>query len=365
MERKELAIVTMSYGMNYGNKLQNYAMQVIYEAMGVSVETVRLKPIVDYTSTLKEKLNDFGSKIKKKALCKVYKSNIKKRKECFEDFNNNYLNFSKQIYPMNAYDELNNEKYEIYSVGSDQVWNSYFDEFSEVFLLSCLDENKIRISYAASFGCESINPIYKEKFRNELKKFKAISVRENEGKKLIESLGNLSVEIVLDPTLLLGRNEWDALINTKKFSDKKDDYILTYFLGEMESDMKRCIKKYAKEKRLKIVELNKISTNYYSVGPIEFVSLIKNAKMVFTDSFHACCFSIIYGKQFWVVTRNSVKKSMNTRINTLLKNLDLESQWWSQETNLEEELNFENAYKKLEQLKKRSFMFLKEAIDME
>ena len=228
---------------------------------------------------------------------------------------------------MNAYNELNNEKYEIYSVGSDQVWNTYFDEFSEVFLLNCLDETKIRISYAASLGCESINPIYKDKFKNELKKFKAISVRENEGKKLIESLENVSVEIVLDPTLLLGRNEWDALINEHKFSSK-EDYILTYFLGEMESDMKRCIKKYAKEKKMKIIDLNKVSTNYYSVGPIEFVSLIKNAKMVFTDSFHACCFSIIYGKQFWVVTRNSVKKSMNTRINTLLENLNLESQWW-------------------------------------
>ncbi|WP_302759632.1 polysaccharide pyruvyl transferase family protein [Amedibacillus dolichus] len=289
---------------------------------------------------------------------------LKKRKESFEDFNNNYLNFSEKVYPMNAYNELNNEKYEIYSVGSDQVWNTYFDEFSEVFLLNCLDETKIRISYAASLGCESINPIYKDKFKNELKKFKAISVRENEGKKLIESLENVSVEIVLDPTLLLGRNEWDALINEHKFSSK-EDYILTYFLGEMESDMKRCIKKYAKEKKMKIIDLNKVSTNYYSVGPIEFVSLIKNAKMVFTDSFHACCFSIIYGKQFWVVTRNSVKKSMNTRINTLLENLNLESQWWDKETNLEEGPNFENAYKKLEELKKQSFTFLKKAVDME
>ena len=182
MEKKELAIVTMSYGTNYGNKLQNYAMQVVYEAMGFEVETVRLKPIVNYTSTIREKFTDLKGKIIKRIKIKVYKNNIIERKKTFAKFDNEMLKFSEKEFLMNDYEHLNNEKYNIYSVGSDQVWNSYFDEFSSVFLLDCIGDNKTKIAYAASLGCESINPLYIEKFKNELKKFKARSEERRVGK---------------------------------------------------------------------------------------------------------------------------------------------------------------------------------------
>lgn len=364
MSKIDLAIVTMSYGSNYGNKLQNYAMQVIYKSMGFSVETVRLKPIICYSDGIKEKLNNLGGKIQKRLQRIVYKRNINRRKEVFNAFDKKMLNFSEKVFPMNDYQNLNDEKYKIYSVGSDQVWNSYFDEFSGVYLLDCLDDNKIRISYAASLGCDSINPFYEQDFKKELKKFKSVSVREDEGKKALEEINGLNVEVVLDPTLLLGRNEWDQLIETSELFEV-GDYILTYFLGDMESKMRRYITKYAKEKKLKVIDLNRISTKYYYVGPIEFVDLIKNAKLIFTDSFHACCFSIIYEKMFWVVSRNSVKKNMNSRITTLLKKLNLEDRWWNEMVDLETIPNYKKAYENLAHLRKESYTFLENAVDVE
>lgn len=361
MSKTDLAIVTMSYGTNYGNKLQNYAMQVVYESMGFSVETIKLKPAISYSSTLKEKLNNIGSKILKRLKCKIYKSYINKRRENFEEFNAKHINFTLKEFDMNSYSELNDEKYQIYSVGSDQVWNSYFDEFSGVYLLDCLDNSKIRISYAASLGCETINPIYEDKFENELNKFKAISVREDEGKKVLEDSYGLPVEVVVDPTLLLEKKEWDRLIENSKFKEN-NKYVLTYFLGEMGSKLKKYITCYARKNELKIIHLNRMSTQYYSAGPVEFVDMIKNAHMIFTDSFHACCFSIIYEKPFWVVSRNSVKKNMNSRINTLLKNLKLETRWWNENVDVESIPDFQTAYINLNELKRNSYKFLEKSI---
>lgn len=364
MVEKNLAIVTMSYGSNYGNKLQNYAMQFIYETMGFNVETIRMKPVVEYTSSFGDKFKNIDKKIVKRIRRIIYKKNIFERIKNFKEFDDLYLKFSEHEFLMNSYESLNNEKYQFYSVGSDQVWNSYFDEFSPIFLLDCLDDSKVRISYAASFGCNSINPNYKEIFEKELKKFKAISVRENEGQELIESFENLSAEVVLDPTLLLEKKYWDQLSEKSKFIKEKK-YILTYFLGEIESDLENCIKKYSIEKNLEIINLNKISNSYYSIGPIEFVDMIKKAELIFTDSFHACCFSILYEKLFWVVTRNSVKKNMNSRIITLLKNTDLEERWWDSKVNVESIPNYKKSLEKLEIFRERSLAFLNKALNME
>ena len=101
---------------------------------------------------------------------------------------------------------------------------------------------------------------------------------------------------------------------------------------------------------------------YYSAGPVEFVDMIKNAHMIFTDSFHACCFSIIYEKPFWVVSRNSVKKNMNSRINTLLKNLKLETRWWNENVDVESIPDFQTAYINLNELKRNSYKFLEKSI---
>lgn len=362
MSKIDLAIVTMSYGNNYGNKLQNYAMQVIYESMGFSVETIRLKPCVCYSEGIKEKFNNIGGKIQRKIQRIVYKKNINNRKEVFEKFNNERLFLSEKIYAMNDYHSLNDEKYKIYSVGSDQVWNTYFDEFTSVYLLDCLDNKKTRISYAASLGCDSINPLYKEKFKEELKKFKCISVREEEGKKVLEKFPGITAKVVLDPTLLLSQNDWDKFIGTNELKEK-NKYILTYFLGKMEPKMKRTISQYAKKNKLKIINLNDIATSYYYAGPVEFVNLIKNAQIIFTDSFHACCFSIIYEKTFWVVSRNSVKKNMNSRINTLLKRFGLEERWWNETVDLKKIPDYNVAYEKLQNLRKDSYEFLEKAID--
>ena len=145
---------------------------------------------------------------------------------------------------------------------------------------------------------------------------------------------------MLDPTLLLLPNEWAEIIKEPKY--KK--YILTYFLGKYD-DKTDYIKKIANEKNLQIINIPYASgekpdyvkfgdINIIDADPGEFLGLIKNAEYVFTDSFHACVFSVLFKKDFFAFQRDNSKK-MQGRINTLLSNFDLPNRFISTDTNID------------------------------
>ena len=116
--------------------------------------------------------------------------------------------------------------------GSDQVWNPKFDRLSDVDLLSFATPEQ-RISFSASFGISELPENSKEKAKRELEKFKAISVREDRGKEIVEELTERKdVQVLVDPTMLLTSEEWDKVAK-KPEQLKTDKYILNYFLGEI------------------------------------------------------------------------------------------------------------------------------------
>ena len=246
--------------------------------------------------------------------------------------------------------------------GSDQVWNPKFDRLSDVDLLSFATPGQ-RISFSASFGISELPEDTQEKVKREIEKFKAISVREERGKKIIEELtGRKDIQVLVDPTMLLTPEEWDKVAK-KPEQLKTDKYILNYFLGEVSEKKKKEIERIAKENNCEIVNILDKRSPFYQTGPSEFLYLEKNAFLICTDSFHSSVFAILYHKPFIVFDREDTNVKMNSRLDTLLKKFSLEKQWYKDKIAEEQlKIDYKEAYKILEKEREKVDLFIKKVI---
>lgn len=240
-----------------------------------------------------------------------------------------FLFFSEQVVPHSTiiYGALSiasaANRYEAFIAGSDQVWNPSF--YSPAYLLDFVPSDKIKISYAASIAKESLTEDEKEVFKKSLSDYKAVSVREAKAAELIKDFSPVEPQVVLDPTLLLDREDWDRVCASRVVND---DYLFCYFLGDNKRE-RRLALKFARQENLKVVSVPLTGAKIYSdlkygdivllaASPEEFISLIKHARYIFTDSFHAVVFSKIYERQYFVFNRDK-KESMNSRIYDITK----------------------------------------------
>lgn len=314
------AIITIQDIHNYGNRLQNYATQYILEKR-------RLKVVSLMNSNQK---GSIYIKTKIKYMLGLYHSTFfvryikhDMRLYNFILFDNKYIKFSKEFYnKLKQYNYLN-KKYDYFFVGSDQIWNSNFNHAKRLDLLEDIDYDK-SISLSASVGVSKLNDEDIKRFKKALPNIKYISVREDKAKELLQPYTETEIELLIDPTMMLTVSEWEKLEIKPKFLKNKN-YILIYCLGVISKERKAFIKRIAKEKDLDIIELMNSESDAYISGPSEFLYLIHYATLVFTDSFHACVFSILYDTQFYVFDREDKLESMNSRIDTLLKKFDLEN----------------------------------------
>lgn len=358
---KKVGIITINDNDNYGNRLQNYAVQEIL--VKNKFETYTILNNVFWNN--KEK--SFEKKLLK--LLKYFKGKIKRdfnnlinreRHKLFLNFNKNIIYNKKTI--NSQYNTINN-KYDYFIVGSDQVWNPNFRRLSDVDLLSFADSEK-RISFSASFGISELPNKFKEKTKKELLKFKAISVREDAGKNIVEDLtGRKDVEVLVDPTMLLTSKEWDKVSKKPKMLHSQK-YILNYFLGELSQSRKEEINRVAKENDCEVIDILDKNSPFYQTGPSEFLYLEKNAFLICTDSFHSCVFAILYNRPFVVFEREDNTVSMNSRIETLINKFQLENRIFKNSI-IEENIkhDYTNAYKILEQERNKSMKFLKKALE--
>ena len=327
--KNRLGLIPLLYDeINFGGVLQFYALQKILNKSGYDTDIIFIKDNKKFMNKYKKE-----SKVKKiyhflllpyilikqhinhttisKLLCeRIIKTNIFKEK-----YYSKTIKFKSSI--------ANN--YIAFICGSDQIWNPNFTR--EKYFLNFVPNDINKIIYAASMGHENLSKQQEELFRKYTKNLKHISVREDTAQKLLKTVLNRDdINLVLDPTLLLTKQDWEEICNIN--SVPKEKYILTYFLGEC-SKIKDHIIKFAKQKSLKIANIPYASgeridrekfgdINLINTSPDEFLGLIKNSEYIFTDSFHACIFSIIYEKQFFVTVRNG-KSNMMNRIYNLLK----------------------------------------------
>lgn len=323
----KVGIVTINNGENYGNRLQNYALQEALIGLGCDVETIR-----NITGQTPINYSNIKWKIKEEVLKLYLKTNQNNiftlnkmfRHIKFKDFTDNFIKQSNFIISKNNIPRDLSSKYDYFIAGSDQVWNPNFFFNSDIEFLTFANKNQ-RISYAASFGISEISIDKKEQYRIWLEGMTNISIREESGAKIVKELIGKETEVVIDPTMLLEKKKWISISRKPKMKlDKK--FILTYFLGGIESKVKERLDNISKKYDLQIINLlDKSDKVIYSLDPAEFIWLINKCELMCTDSFHGAVFSLILKKPFIVFERKSIGGSMNSRLETLLSKFDMES----------------------------------------
>ena len=299
-KKKRIGIITYHRAINYGAVLQAFSLRFI---LGYRFDA----QIIDYRNCFIEK----SYYIRQQGLYMMFKYLVKcllrpkstlpdlKRRVLFMLFRKKYLFLSKK-YTKENIDE-SNLYYDLFIVGSDQVWTTKWSECDLNYFLSFADDCK-KYSYAASVSYE-INDDERDIIRKNLNLFRSLIVREPQS---VESLYDIGVykkiRSACDPVFFLDRNQWERIFHLKK---NKKKYILLYLI-EPSIHSLDCARMIAKRDKSDIYCLN-ISgisglphdiIDIRGAGPIDFLNLIMNANLVITTSFHGLAFSIIMHTPF-------------------------------------------------------------------
>lgn len=369
-EKITVGIVTIDDYSNYGNRLQNYSLTHLLKDSGLSVvngvQVYTKKYWVNYSKGLKKvvKILTPFLLIKERITPRHPQESglMRTRQEKFIRFTKSYTEVLNPIVcctSRQAFEVLKKSGITFFIVGSDQVWNPYYEAKEYEFLTFAPKEK--RLSFAASIGTDSIPEEAKWYFKKNLSNMKYISVREERAAEIVKELTGRDVDITLDPTLLLDKADWEIL-SKKPELDIKDKYICTYFLGEVPE----AVKAFSEEKYMPIYALNsQDSPDLYTLDPAEFLYMIQNATYVLTDSFHAVAFSIKFNKEFYVFDRKQDGvSSMFSRIETITKRFSLENRIQSRDRIIEQDpiSNWKEIENELVAEKERSMGKLLEAM---
>lgn len=360
----KVGIVTIVDYANFGNRLQNYAVYYyLKDKFGCKAETLvsyNEKPFFNgqYVNWLKEhvvmNLCHFSQKAENH-----YGANFT-RAFNFQQWSK--LIPTKKYFNCNILPQKLNDRYDFFVVGSDQVWNYHFasKNFDNYFLKFA--EQKKKISLSGSFGVNDIPYEWRSIYIDGLSSFSHISVREEAGQAIIKDLIGKDVPVLLDPVMMLSKEEW-LKVAKKPRVDTSKPYILKYYLGNKMGDE---IDAWAKSNGYEVYELldDKIP-ELYSAGPGEFISLIRNASLVCSDSFHCIAFSILFSKPFIVFSRQGKGNNMVSRLNTLVNTFGFSDRW---NYNLNEKeyftCDFSSVPSVLEMERDRTYSFLKNALEL-
>lgn len=332
MSTKRIAIITI-VSQNYGNRLQNYALQMVLRGLGYEVITLR-RNAADVSIVYKVK----------NYLHYIWRTNNTTQ---FFRFNKR-IKWSRAVYTTNL-NELNG-KYDYFITGSDQVWNPYYSFTGTDLDFLTFTETDKRIAYAASFGVAELPEEKVHDFSSKLEGFEKISVREDAGADIIKTLSGKVAEVVLDPTMLLTAEQWRK-IEKRPPNMPNGKYTLVYSVESMSEEL-RCAVEKEKEKGL-VVDVREIDGKESAVGPSEFIYLIDNAEKMITDSFHGTVFSILFHTPFVIYNRNGI--NMNSRLETLLNSFELNNGITAE--------RFCNVDIILDKKRQKSLRFLKNALE--
>lgn len=296
-KRRKITVITLQNIRNYGSVLQAFATQNIFEKLGFDVDFINYQRADIVSSKARiEKWTENMPTVKKLCYATILYPTFLLQDYKFKKFIKNHLN----VIPLPCVDEEDfkqlNLDADIYCTGSDQTWNSGWNNglLPPLFLSFVPDEVK-KIAYSASFGKSSLDDWEKKETKTLLQRYSALSVRENTGVSIIKDLGIENVVHVLDPTLQLDKTFWEKYAGARKCKEK---YVLVYQLNT-NSRFDAYAKEYARRKGMKLIRFCTRIDQFVKCGSAEivpdvfdFVSLIYHADTVITDSFHATAFSI-------------------------------------------------------------------------
>ena len=339
---KQIGIVTLYRGYNYGTSLQAYALKqfitslgynahIIWTSQGVTCgRDIRLNKIARmvwrclwHPTLIKHTFLSY-----KNSLSKIINPQIKVK----------FLSFAKKFLAVKGLskEQLINFAASADTIalvcGSDQIWSATAANVEPLYFLRFAPEKK-RIAYAPSFGASSVPDYNREILVRYISEIPFISVREESGAQIVRQLTERQVPVLLDPTLLL---DWEEF--TIK-TDPKEDYILAYFLDEPSQIALDSLHYISQQHNCQVWAFPYKHPAYRTLsnvkqvtaGPEEFVKLIKYAKCVLTDSFHGTIFSINLQTPFWTFARNYVAgKGQSDRLTSILGRLNLQEHYITQ-----------------------------------
>lgn len=369
----KIGILTFHRPINYGAILQATALQ---EYLNIQEKNAI---IIDYRHPrIEHDRKLIGSRYsKERSLYANIRSLIrdiieysreKQLHDKFDEFLKKHIRLTEKCDNNESLEKVSNEVNTLL-VGSDLVWNWEIDsELNEVFFLQFAKKfNGYKASYASSIGSSKIPGELKTKYSKYLEIFDTISVREENAKRLLQPMTDKNIEVVLDPTLLLDSLNWERF---EEDVNAPDMYILVYLL-ESSSDIIDIVSHIVKVYNLPIVFFDRFNVYkckgkcMHLAGPGQFLTLIKNAQIVITNSFHGAVFSVLYKRQFFCIPHSS----RGSRMIDLLNKLELSNRISRNVNDVEKELHndidFETTEKKLQEYRDKSTEYLKRIMENE
>lgn len=327
----KVSIITFHAADNCGSHLQAYALQqVLKSELNIDSE------IIDYSNQNQRELYSLYLPFKSLKYCiiNLYRSVffflIRRYKKSFQDFSRTYLTLTEQHYSLKEELKSLDGKFDIYITGSDQVWNTKAYDYDDSYFLDFVTCGK-KIAYAPSLGATNIveSKESRRKISDFLSTFTAVSVRERNGKEVLKSVCSMDIPILLDPTLLLNREDWHSLIGERIIKKKYIFYYAFSYRKEANSIVKEISKRYglpvyivdayAWALRRNFLEGFHLSPQF---GPKAFLNLIYYSELVLTTSFHGTALSVALGKKFWYL-ETSMHNKNDDRAESLLNQLGI------------------------------------------
>lgn len=344
---KYVFVVTWFKSENFGTCLQAYALNSVLKQSGY--ETIYLDrrtyyPLSKFYYSIKKVLNSVASKLNPTKRfnygkyveahnCKVSKT-TQLVSECYKTVS---IRSQKDIRDIDALVDC-------YLVGSDQMWSPWM--LSLQYLLDFVPTNsaKPKYSYAASFGVDNIPDRMHGVYRKYLSRFDHISVREPRAAELVKKMSGVKADVVLDPTFILTQDEWRGFSkrSTAVHDYDLNRYVLCYYIGSTEFNHLETAKQIARELNCKVALLPMKETDYQIADkdvtiiadacPYDFISLIDQATLVCTDSFHAVVFSFLMSTSFYSFPRFKKEDhySQEARLQNVINLFSLQDSIWGE-----------------------------------
>lgn len=381
----KIGIITL-IGNNYGNRLQNYAVQELLKEYG-EVYTVKYEkkdPIPVNCSWISRYsprhikdaidsrlLNIYHiSNRNKSTLSRVLyyimhrseiKSSLIKRNLAFQTFDDKYIEFESELLHLNGDDETDWVKsYDAWVCGSDQIWNPTYPTATRNAFLQFASEQR-RIALSASIGLSDTKVMLSE-YPEWLSSIPYLSVREDRAAEIVKELTGRDAEVFLDPTMLIPLEKWQQMADAAD-TNLPEKFAVGYFLGVREKKYLDYINEQTRNMEYVDI-LNGEVSHYMEFGPNHVVDAIRKAEIVFVDSFHGAVFSILFHKQFVVFERSEEGQTMNSRLQTLLKRFGLENRIYNEQNAeaLRQQIDYNHVDEILCKERKRVRMFLDQAM---
>lgn len=355
---KSVSFLTIHFGANFGSVLQTIATYRILESLNCDVTCI------NYIQDRWTWRAYFNVKNPFKLVKRILYIPIEfANRYIYQSFLKKHVKLTPKIYKNNFANKC--PKSDVYITGSDQVWNSKHNQgVDTIYYYENIQAPKV--AFASSFGQEQLSEKEYTAVKELLGSYSHLSVREESGKRIVESMGYFA-EHLLDPTFLLNKEEWQNYMSQRKI---KEDYLLIYTPYNTVNKQAIFDAAYsiAQEKKLKIVTFSwnwqKEKMADYTItfaNPGDFLSLMHYATYVITNSFHGTAFSINLNKQFSVF----MPSSFSTRISSIIEICGLQSRIVPEQFSIEqskEYIDYTSVNKVLDAERKKSIEFLIQAL---